>query len=142
MKYTFINPKDNKEKTVNIDDTWISKQCQLLRISKREAINMWLFDEGYISDDTVDELTARAKENKCGVKGAGSGQRKKPVRKPDMTKRELISFLYETLAAQDLNLKCGALKDVEVTNQERIIAFTIGKDKYELTLSKKRPPKN
>lgn len=142
MKYTFINPKDNKEKTVDIDDAWISKQCQLLRISKREAIEMWLFDEGYISDDTVDELTAKAKENKCGIRNAGSGQRKRPARKPDNTKRELILLMYELLARDGLELECGTLKDVQVTNPERMIAFAIGEDRFELTLSKKRKPKN
>lgn len=141
MKYTFINPKDNKEKIVEIEDSWISKQCQLLHISKREAVEMWLFDEGYISDDTVDELTAKAKENKVSIRNAGNGPRKKPVRKPDYIKRELISFLYETLSDWGLDLDCGQLNNVEITNPERMIAFTLKDDKYEITLSKKRKPK-
>ena len=33
------------------------------------------------------------------------------------------------------------VKNVQVTNIERIIAFSIGDDNYELTLSKKRKPK-
>lgn len=139
LKYTFINPKDNEEKTIDIDDAWISKQCQLLRISKREAIEMWLFDEGYISDDTVDELTAKAKENKCGIRNAGSGQRKKPTRKPDETKRMLMKCLYEFVGE---TLAMNGVENAELVNPERMIAFAIGDDKYELTLSKKRKPKN
>lgn len=140
MKYTFI-ADNGQQKTVNIDDAWIAKQCQLLRISKREAIEMWLSDEGYISNDTVTELTAAAKANGAGVTGASTRPRKKPERKPDYTKRELISLLVETLDDNDLDLECGTLKNVEATNIERVIAFEIGSDKYELTLSKKRKPK-
>ena len=35
----------------------------------------------------------------------------------------------------------GMCENVEVTNIERMIAFSIGDDKYEVTLAKKRKPK-
>ena len=142
MKYTFQN--NGKEQTVEIEDAWINKQSRLLGITKREAIEMWLYDEGYISNDTVDELTAKAKANKTGAVGAATKPRKKPERKPDMTKRELIDFLYNALTDEgtEVKLECGVIVDVEITNIERMIAFSVGDDKYEVTLTKKRKPKN
>lgn len=144
MKYTFINPETEKQQTVTIDDAWIGKQCHLLGITKREAINMWLCDEGYISDDTVEELTAKAKANNAGVRAQGmSKPRKKPERKPDQDKRHIIAALAYFLQEPATVEKMGRmLENVEVTNVERMIAFTLGDDKYELTLSKKRKPKN
>lgn len=144
MKYTFINPETEKQQTVTIDDAWIGKQCHLLGITKREAINMWLCDEGYISDDTVEELTAKAKANNAGVRAQGMGKpRKKPERKPDQDKRHIIAALAYFLQEPATVEKMGRmLENVEVTNVERMIAFTLGDDKYELTLSKKRKPKN
>lgn len=143
MKYTFQN--NGKDTTVEIEDAWINKQSRLLGITKREAIEMWLCDEGYISNDTVDELTAKAKANKTGAVGAATKPRKKPERKPDMTKRALIEYLFAALGGDDstmLDLECGNPENVKVTNIERMIAFNIGDDKFELTLSKKRKPKN
>lgn len=140
MKYTFINRSGNQQ-TVEIDDSWIRKNCQLLGITKREAIEMWLSDEGYIDNEVVQELTAAAKANKSGVQGASTKPRKRPERKPDMTKRTIIKFLSDTLADESNELECK-VKNVEITNIERMIAFAIGDDKYELTLTKKRKPKD
>lgn len=141
MKYSFM-AENGKQKTVEIEDSWIAKQCQLLGITKREAINMWLSDEGYISNETVEELTNKAKINKTGAVGASTKPRKKPTRKPDEDKRHLIAALANMIQGEEFAGKSGRkLRDVEVTNVERMIAFQIGDDKYELTLSKKRKPK-
>lgn len=142
MKYTFITA-DGVEKTINIADE-VLMQGKREGLSVRETIDRHLSDEGYIVDSTVAELTNRAKAN--GVNNAGktsSGKRKPPTRKPDEIKRALIKNLEEFLSSlgesdiADLNM----IHDVQVTNVERIIAFAIKNDRYELTLSKKRKPK-
>lgn len=140
MKYTFLNPETNKQQIVNIDDEWLQKQSVLLGITKREAIMMWLSDEGYISNDTVQELTAKAQANKTGAKAQSSKPRKRPERKPDADKRVLIDYLKNSLyAANGVNGR--DIKDMQVVNPERIISFCLGDDVYEVTLSKKRKPK-
>ena len=136
MKYTFITA-DGAEKTINIADE-VLVQGKREGLSVRDTIDRYLSDEGYIVDPTVAELTTKAKA--AGINNAGktsSGKRKPPTRKPDETKRMLIAGLskYMTEAYAEV-------KNVEVMNIERIIAFSIGDDKYELTLSKKRKPKN
>lgn len=144
MKYTFID-KRGKQKTVQIDDSWIKKQRTNLGISTQEAIDMWLFDEGYVEDETVDELTAKAAQNKSGiaVRSNVKKERKKPERKPDMVKRDIIQYIYEVLSNCDLVLEnAGKLSNVTVTNIERMIAFNAGGDDFEITLTKKRKPKN
>lgn len=142
MKYNYVI-SNGRTKELNIPDEWLEKQERLLSINRQEAIELWLSDEGYEVNEVVEELTAKAKANKTGVKGATSTKpRKKPERKPDLVKRELISFLHETLADNDLDLDCGTLKDVLTANPERVITFSLGSDKYELTLSKKRKPKS
>ena len=141
MKYTFTT-REGKPKTVIIEDAWIKKQTVNLGISPREAINMWLCDEGYIDNETVRELSERAAQNKCGAVGASTKPRKKPERKPDEDKRAIIKALNEYLNSAEFTGHSGrTLNNVEVTNIERIITFTLGDDKYELTLSKKRKPK-
>lgn len=136
MKYTFTTA-EGREKTVNIGEDVLA-QGKREGLSMRETIDRFLSDEGYIVDPTVAALTDKAKAN--GVNNAGktsSGKRKPPTRKPDMVKRALIESLAEFLESTNV----GDIKDLQVTNIERIIAFSIGDDKYEITLSKKRKPK-
>ena len=135
MKYTFTNI-DGHEKTVNIGEDVLA-QGRREGLSTRETIDRFLSDEGYIVDPTVRELTEKAKFN--GINNAGkvsSGKRKAPTRKPDLVKRMLIEGLSKYMSEA-----YAEVKNVQVTNIERIIAFSIGDDNYELTLSKKRKPK-
>ena len=134
MKYTFTTA-EGQEKTVNIKDEVLA-QGKREGLSMRETIERFLSDEGYIVDPTVTELTNKAKAN--GINNAGktsSGKRKAPTRKPDETKRMLIRNLEGFVSS------LGMCENVQVTNIERIIAFSIGDDNYEITLSKKRKPK-
>lgn len=134
MKYTFMTA-EGIEKTVNIGEDVLA-QGKREGLNVRETIERFLSDEGYIVDPTVAELTTKAKNN--GVNNAGktsSGKRKPPTRKPDEVKRALI------VALNDFMCDYAGATDVTVTNIERIIAFSIGDDNYELTLSKKRKPK-
>lgn len=135
MKYTFTNI-DGTQKTVNISEDVLA-QGKREGLSARETIDRFLSDEGYVVDPTVRELTEKAKSN--GINNAGkvsSGKRKAPTRKPDLVKRMLIEGLSKYMSEA-----YAEVKNVQVTNIERIIAFSIGDDNYELTLSKKRKPK-
>ena len=133
MRYTF--PYKSSTKTVNIPDEWIQKTKINLNLSTSETIELWLCDNGYEENADQKALNEKAKSTKI-QHGAGGKQRKAPVRKPDETKRELIQDIYHLIESM------SATKSVEVTNIERIVAFAIGDDNYEITLSKKRKPKD
>lgn len=127
MKYTFAD-KDGKQRTVNIPDDDIKRAKSAYGLSNKEAIDMWLVDEGYLTDPTVEELNAKAKAN--GVKG---GSKKRTVRrKEDPVKRALIASLFDYIQ------EYAGVEDAIVRNPERIISFSLGDDTYEITLSKKR----
>lgn len=132
MKYTFTT-ENNESKTITIADE-VFVQGRKEGLSNRDIIDRYLSDEGYIINPVVAELTEKAKANKVGA-AARSGKRKAPTRKPDEVKRSIIAALNEFICGYD------GVENVEVTNVERMIAFSIGDDKYELTLSKKRKPK-
>ena len=127
MKYTFAD-KDGKQRTVNIPDDDIKRAKSAYGLSNKEAIDMWLVDEGYLSDPVVEELNAKAKAN--GVKG---GSKKRTVRrKEDPIKRALIVSLFDCIQ------EYAGIENAAVRNPERIISFSLGHDTYEITLSKKR----
>ena len=127
MKYTFVG-KDEKQHTVNIPDDDIKRAKSAFGLSNKEAIDMWLVDEGYLTDPTVEELTAKAKAN-----GPRAETKKRTVRrKEDPVKRALIASLFAFITLYD------GVEVSQIVNPERIISFTIGDDTYEITLSKKR----
>ncbi len=136
MKYTFTT-ENGTEKTINIAEE-VFVQGRKEGLTNRETIERYLSDEGYIVDPVVAELTEKAKTNGAGVK-ARTGKRKAPTRKPDEVKRMLIQLLKDALC--ETAIEEFTITNVEVTNIERIIAFSIKDDHYELTLSKKRKPK-
>lgn len=127
MKYTFAD-KDGKQQTVNIPDDDIKRAKSAYGLSNKEAIDMWLVDEGYLENLVVEELNAKAKAN-----GISAGAKKRTVRrKEDPIKRALIASLFDYILMYD------GVDSAAVRNPERIISFTLGDDTYEITLSKKR----
>lgn len=130
MKYTLNN------KVINIPDAEIEKNARILEISKDEAVQMWLEDEGYLTNDTVEALTEKAKQNKINHEAKSTKPRKitKRERKPDEEKEHLIELLSNYLTKEGISC--------EITNKSKIITFTIGENHYKLDLIKQRPPKN
>jgi len=136
MKYT----KDGK--TVNIPDAELRRLQKTLDLTVAEAVEVYLSDEGIEVDEEVTELTAKAKTAGAGAKALGERkERKAPVRKPDELKRTLIAALAEFLETNELCAPEGTPVGVEITNIERMIAFEVGDEKFEVTLTKKRAPK-
>ena len=124
-------------KKIKIPDNEIKRSMEFLGLSKSEAIQMYLEDEGYLDNPYVDELTARAKEAKISHDAKSEKPRKnagKPrERKPDEEKEKLIDILANALVAEGIEAK--------VTNKSKIIEFSIGENHYKLDLIKQRPPK-
>ena len=132
MKYTFEH--NGKQKTVNIDDEWLNKRRTVDRMSVSEAIELWLFDHDYIGNAEADALTRKAES--AGVAHDVSRKpRKAPERKPDDVKRDLVQTLFTAIE------RYAGAAQVQITNPERMIAFSLGEDNYEITLTRKRKPK-
>lgn len=126
-------------KSVHIPDAEIKNSMDMLDLTKEEAIQMWLEDNDYAVNETVEELTAKAKENKIS-RGAKSEKaltktdRKPRERKPDLEKEEIIAALSEFLTEKGYTF-------VEITNKSKIIEFNIGENHYKLDLIRQRAQK-
>ena len=126
-------------KNIRIPDAEIDKNSRLLGITREEAIQMYLEDEGYVENEQteyVEELTKKAKEAKISHDAKSEKPRKqvKRERKPDEEKENLIEILANALVAEGFEAK--------VTNKSKIIEFNVGDNHYKLDLIKQRPPKN
>lgn len=122
-------------KNIRIPDAEINKSMKVLGLSQMEAIQMWLEDEGYLTNETVEALTAKAKENKISHEAKSASPRKsvKRERKPDEEKEHLIGVLANYLKNEGFS--------VEITNKSKLIEFNVGENHYKLDLIKQRPPK-
>ena len=123
-------------KNLTISDKEIEKNMKLLNVSKEEAIQIFLEDEGYLINETVEALTAKAKANKINHEAKSDKPRKasERKRKPDEEKEYLIKILAKYLQNEGFK--------TEIINQSKIIEFYINENHYKLDLIKQRPPKN
>jgi len=123
-------------KMVNVPEDTIERNMKALDLTREDAIALFLSDEEYEVDETVTELSAKAKTAGAGAKALGERTaRKAPVRQPDLVKRVIVDELADYLKG------IVGISALEITNIERMIAFAYEGDNYELTLTKKRKAK-
>lgn len=102
------------------------------------AIDDWRIDHGDRCEwePTVEEEKAMRKATKVVGERKKSTAPVKRERKEDEVKQALIALLAAALGDGDL-----AVENVDITNKERMIAFTVGEDSFEVMLTKKRKAK-
>ena len=102
------------------------------------AIDDWRIDHGDRCEwePTVEEEKAMRKATKVVGERKKSATPVKRERKEDEVKQALIALLAAALGDGDL-----AVENVDITNKERMIAFTVGEDSFEVMLTKKRKAK-
>lgn len=131
---------DFNGKKLKIPDDEITKAMKSLELTKDEAIQMWLEDEGYLDNEEQEALEKKAKENRitATIHQAKNTQVKKKtqkerVRKENPTKEMVIAEIAKILP--------NFAENVEITNVSKYISFTIGDEKFEINLIQKRKPK-
>lgn len=127
-------------KMVKIPDDEIKKSMQMLELTKEEAIQMWLEDEGYLENEEQIELNQKAKKARitATIHQASSKDVKKKTQK-ERTRKE--NPTKEMIIAEIAKLLPNFAENIEILNVGKLISFTIGEEKYEIDLKQKRKPK-
>lgn len=126
-------------KNIRIPDADIERSMKMLELTKEEAIQVWLEDEGYLENEEQEELCKKAKENRitATIHEASAINKKKTqrerVRKENPTKEMVIAEIAKILP--------NFAENVQVLNIGKLISFTIGDNTYEIDLKQKRKPK-
>lgn len=133
MKYTLPNGKN-----VNIPDKEIEKNMKLLEISKEDAIEMWLEDEGYLDNEEQNELDEKAKKVKIDHGASAVDKTEKKEKKPreikvSDEKQALFAEIVEKLAENDRNY--------EILKENKLICVKIGEKTFKIDLIEQRQPK-
>lgn len=137
MLYTVGN------KNVNIPDAEIEKLQTALELSEEEAIQTWLSDNDYISDETVEELSEKAKKNRISAtiheakaENKAKKERKPREKKENPLKRQIIDAIFAGLSE---NLPENAVIDIK--NDEKYIDLTINSIEFTVNLVQHRVKK-
>lgn len=132
MRYNFNG------KSLNIPDAELEKSMKMLGLSKEEAIEMWLEDEGFLDNEEQNELCSKAKENKITATiHAASGEKKKQS-KPKTVKvsDEKVKLFNEILE----NLE-NTYDFIEVLKENKLIQVKTGDKIFKVDLIEQRKPK-
>ena len=124
-------------KVVNVPNAEVSKLQMALKISRSEAVELWLYDNDYIECAEADELTAKAKENKVSHNARAESKPKtqrERVVKEDKVKEDIIQAVADMLP----NLQA---ENVVIEKKGKLITFTVGADKFKFDLIRQRSPK-
>lgn len=125
-------------KVVKIPQKEIDNLMKTLELTEQEAIETWLDDNDYTTNEQVEELTKKAKVNGTTKIGARVNVENKKVereRKENPTKALIIDQLWQKLA------EIEHISNLKVENKEKLITFSLNGNDYKLDLVQKRAKK-
>lgn len=128
MKYTLPKSYTNAGLQVNIPEDILKRYRSELG-STKAAVDKWLYENDYVSED---EYKAILKTD------APSRKTTKREFKVDQEKSEIITFLNERLREYEDENGNMILNNIEIVNPNRTISFSLGDNKYEVTLVRKK----
>ena len=131
---------DFNGKKISIPNADIDKLVNTLGITKDEAIECWLDDNDFTTNEEVEELTAKAKKNKVGT-GAAKGKHHKNSKprtvKISDEKQELFTFLKEKLT----DFAEEKAETLTVLKENKLFSVTIGDKTFKIDVIEQRKPK-
>ncbi len=114
---------------------------KVLKLTKEEAIQMWLEDEGYLQNEEQEYLEQKAKQNRITAtihKASAIDKTKKKTQKERCRKENPVK---EMVISEIAKLLPNFAENVEILNKGKLISFSIGEEKFELDLKQKRKVK-
>ena len=134
MRYTLDNGR-----SINIPDDEIAKHMKNFGLSKQEAIDLYLEDEGYLDNEELEELDSKAKKVKIQHGASAVDKTEKKEKKPRTVKisnekQELFDNIYHFL----VETYGGS---VDIVKENKLLTLKIGEKTFKVDLIEQRPPK-
>ena len=130
-------------KSVNIPDKEIESYMRSLDLTKEQAIEMWLDDEGYTENEEQLELDKKAKESSImrDIHGASATDKVKKTApktvKVSEEKKDLFSLLYDTLRDYEIDFD----GKTTILKENKFIQFEINGKTFKIDLIEQRNKK-
>ena len=138
MKHTLPNGK-----TVNIPDKEIEHNMKVLELTKEEAIEMWLEDEGYMDNEEQIELDTKAKAVKIDHGASAVDKTEKKEKKPREIKvsDEIQALCSGIIANLD---RCDGLwrENISLLKENKVLSVKIGEKTFKIDIIETRQKKS
>ena len=134
MRYNFNG------KMINIPDDEIAKAMKNLDLTKEQAIEMWLEDEGYLDNAEQLALCQVAKDNR--ITQVIHGTHEKPRKKSEKPKTVKISPEKLLLFIQIQEMLEENYENVEILKENKLISVETNGKILKIDLIEQRKPKN
>jgi len=128
MNYTLENGK-----TVSIPDKEIEKLQKNLELSENDAIELWLTDNNYLSDEEQNELDNKAKKVKINHEAVSKVRKKseKPkTHKVSDEKKEIFQTILTNLDRSQYIER----ENIQILTENKLILVTVGDKKFKIDL--------
>lgn len=129
-------------KNIKIDDKQLDKLMKSLDLTKEEAIQMYLEDEGYLDNEEQLELDKKAKKSGIMRTIHEAKDVKKEKNKATKPKTVKVSDEKQGLFADILENLQENYEKVEVLKQNKLIQVQIGEKIFKIDLIEQRPKKD
>ena len=126
-------------KSVNIPDKEIESYMRSLDLTKEQAIEMWLDDEGYTDNEEQLELEKKAKESGImrDIHGASATDKAKKATPKTVKVSDEKQMLFNEIRA---NLE-DLFDNVEILKENKLIQVEINGKIFKIDLIEQRPKK-
>ena len=133
MKYTLPTGK-----TVNIPDKEIEQSMKALDLTREEAIEMYLEDEGYLDNDEQIELNEKAKKVKIDHQASAIDKTEKKEKKVREVK---VSDEKQSLFAEIVANLAENGRNYQILKENKLISVQIGEKIFKVDLIEQRKSK-
>ena len=124
-------------KTITIPNNEIKNYIEKLGINQIDAVELWLTDNGYYTNEEQKKLDDKAKQTKSDyVTSATKKKNSKPKTvKISNEKKQVYHTIYTAL------LGAFGSKSVEVVKEYKLFSVKIGEKTFKIDVVENRPPK-
>jgi hypothetical protein len=127
-------------KKKNIPDAEISKYMKALDLTKEEAIQVYLEDEGLLENEEQEELCRKAQDNRitatihqASAETAKKKTQKERVKKEDAVKEQIIAEMAQFLSEK--------YENIQIINETKLILFENKGETFKIDLIRQRKKK-
>lgn len=140
MRYDFNG------KMVNIPDQEIEKAIKKLGLTKEQAIEMWLEDEGYLENEEQENLCKLAKENKITAtihKASGKSEKKQSKPRTVKISNEKQALFLEIceMLEQNTHFANNPNRKWKILKENKLIQVDFNGKVFKIDLIEQRKPK-
>ena len=128
-------------KKISIPDTEVEKAMKNLTLTKSEAVEMWLEDNGYLENEEQNLLDEKAKKVKISHEAKADTDTAKKSRPRTVKVSDTKKILFDSILKNLTDCECVNTENITILKENKLISIKIGEKTFKIDLIECRPPK-